>query len=255
MSADGNATPPAAHAVAVRVWTMATTGLDEADVSRWAGVLDAAERERAARFVFPHSRITFIAAHALARAALAAVTGASPPSLGFAAGAHGKPEALLEGRPAGVAFNLSHTEGLVGVAVAAQGGVRLGFDVEPLARRAPLAVAPRVFTAGERAWRGALPAAERGEGFFRLWTLKEAFIKATGKGLTQDLSSFWFQVFPPVIGFAPELGERPADWAFEQRRVQGGFLAALAAGAPEARIDATWREVDAADFDPARRLV
>ena len=42
-------------------------------------------------------------------------------------------------------------------------------------------------------------------GFLRLWTLKEAFIKATGKGLTQDLAAFWFVPFPPRIHFTPSL--------------------------------------------------
>jgi len=113
MNAAGNASP-----VVVRVWTMATEGLNEAAVAPWAAVLDADERARAARFVFPHSRVAFIAAHALARAALAAAAGAPPAAFAFATGAHGKPQAQLNGRPAGMAFNLSHTEGLVGVAVA-----------------------------------------------------------------------------------------------------------------------------------------
>ena len=99
MSAAGNASPVPASDVAVRVWTMITAGLDEDAVTPWAAVLDAAERARAVRFVFAHSRITFIAAHALARAALAEAAGASPGAFSFAAGAHGKPEAQLDGRP------------------------------------------------------------------------------------------------------------------------------------------------------------
>ncbi len=65
------------------------------------------------------------------------------------------------------------------------------------------------------------------EGFLRLWTLKEAFIKATGKGLTQDLASFWFTPSAPRIHFVPKLGEDGADWRFEQRMLDGAFIAAL----------------------------
>jgi 4'-phosphopantetheinyl transferase len=232
---------------------MATAGLDAAAVAPWLSVLDDAERARAARFVFPGSRITFTAAHALARAALAAVVaGSSPAAFGFAPGEHGKPVAWLAGRPAALSFNLSHTDGLVGVAVAAVPGLDLGFDVEPLGRRAPLEVARRYFTEAETAWLESLAEADRAEGFFRLWTLKEAFIKATGKGLAQDLSAFWFRVDPPAIGFAPELRERPEAWAFEQRVVQGGFLAAL--GVRGRGCAAIWREVAGAGFDPRATL-
>ncbi len=251
MSAAGNASPAG---VAVRVWTMTTAGLDEGDVAPWAAVLDATERARAARFVFAHSRITFIAAHALARAALAEAAGASPDRFGFAAGAHGKPEVLLGGRPAGLAFNLSHTNGLVGVALATVPGLKLGFDLEPIDRRAPMEVARRYFTDSEVEWLDRLPGTARAEGFFRLWTLKEAFIKATGKGLSQDLSSFWFNVDPPEIHFAPELPERPQDWCFAQRVVHHGFLAAIGLRGQGAGIDAAWCALDPAGFNPTSGL-
>lgn len=254
MNTDGNASPSPPAPARVRVWTMTTAGLDEAAVAPWAAVLDAAERARAARFVFPRSRVTFTAAHALTRAALAGLVGAPPAAFGFVAGAHGKPEARLGDGAAGLAFNLSHTDGLVGVAVAADPGLPLGFDVEPLGRRAPMEVARRFFTASEVGWLDGLPAAARAEGFFRLWTLKEAFIKATGKGLTQDLSSFWFSVHPPAISFAPGCGERPRDWCFVQRIVGGGCLAAIGVRDRGAGIDVAWSELDPAGFDPAAGL-
>jgi 4'-phosphopantetheinyl transferase len=251
MNAAGNASPATP---VVRVWTMATEGLTEAAVAPWATVLDDAERARAARFTFPAGRVSFIAAHALARAALAAAAGAPPAAFGFAIGAHGKPEARLDGRSAGVAFNLSHTDGLVGVAAAASPGLALGFDLEPVARQIPPDVARRCFGAAEAAGLDELPAPVRTEGFIRLWTLKEAFIKATGKGLTQDLSHFWFRVHPPTIFFTPELAERPRDWGFAQRIVGGGFIAAVGWRSGDPGIEVRWREVGAAGFDPAAGL-
>jgi 4'-phosphopantetheinyl transferase len=248
---DGHAT---ADAAPVRVWTMATAGLDEAAVAPWMAQFDASERARAARFVFAPGRIAFVAAHALARAALAGAGGASPAAFGFAAGAYGKPQARLGGRAVNLAFNLSHTDGMVGVALARQADLPLGFDLEPLCRHAPLEVARLCFTAVEMAWLESLPPADRAEGFFRLWTLKEAFIKATGKGLSQDLFSFWFKVFPPVIEFGPGLDERREDWTFEQRLLPGGFLAALGRRGPARGPTPVWRTLDAASFDPAMPL-
>jgi 4'-phosphopantetheinyl transferase len=238
----------------VRVWTMAIAGVDEAALACWTAQLDASERARAARYVFARSRIAFVAAHALARAALAGAAGAPPAAFGFTAGAYGKPQPRLGGRAVSLAFNLSHTDAMVGVAVARQADLPLGFDLEPLWQRAPLEVARRCFTAVEMAWLGSLPAADRVEGFYRLWTLKEAFIKATGRGLSQDLLGFWFQVFPPVIDFAPKLDERPQDWTFEQRIVPGGCVAALGRRGPAQGPASVWRTLDAASFDPALPL-
>ena len=238
----------------VHIWTMATAALGEATVASWAVALDDGERARAARLLFPRRRVAFIAAHALTRAALAGAAGAPPAAFSFAAGVHGKPEAILDGRPAGLVFNLAHTDGVVGVAVAVADGLKLGFDLEPIGRRAPMQVARRCFTESEVAWLEGLPAARRGEGFFRLWTLKEAFIKATGQGLTQDLSQFWFTGDPPVIGFAPDLAESPQDWCFVQRVVHRGCLAAVGLGGQGRGGDAIWHELDPAGFDPTAGL-
>ena len=211
----------------VRVWTMRVGGLDEGATAPWRDMLDDAERQRAARFVFARNRIEFVAAHALLRAALASAFGVPSQAWRFVAGAHGKPAAWIGGAPAPLSFNLSHTTGMVGLAASAGSDRELGFDLENLARNIDLKVADRYFTPQEVAWLAALPEAERPRGFLRLWTLKEAFIKATGKGLTQDLASFWFVPSPPRIHFTPQLEEDAADWRFEQRILDGAFVAAL----------------------------
>ena len=183
---------------------MATAGLDEAAVAPWAGVLDAAERARAARFACSRTAASaFIAAHALARAALAAATGAPPAAFAFAAGAHGKPAALLGGRPAGARLQPVPHRGHG----RRRGGARASLRSASTWSRSTAAprwqVARRYFTAAEVAWLDGLPAAARPERFLRLWTLKEAFVKATGAGLTRDLAGFWFALDPPAIAFAP----------------------------------------------------
>jgi 4'-phosphopantetheinyl transferase len=227
----------------VFVWTMRVDRLDEAAVAPWRDLLDHAERRRAARFVVARNRIEFIAAHALLRAALASAFGAPPRAWNFVAGTHGKPAALVGGTPAPLSFNLSHTAGLVGLAATAAPDRELGFDVENLARNIDLKVADRYFTPQEVAWLAALPEAERPRGFLRLWTLKEAFIKATGKGLTQDLASFWFVPSPPRIHFTPELGEDSTDWRFEQRVLDGVCIAALGIR-HRGPITAHWTAID-----------
>jgi 4'-phosphopantetheinyl transferase len=218
---------------------MRVDGLDEAAVAPWASVLDDAERDRARRFIQPRNRVEYRAAHVLARQALAAATGHPPAAFRFEAGAHGKPTAWIGAAPAGIHFNLSHTTGAVALAVAP---FELGFDIELIDRTVDQGVADRYFCPPEIAWLNSLPPPERDEGFIRLWTLKEAFIKATGSGLSQALDSFWFEVFPPVIHFAAAIADDPAAWRFEQRLIHGKFLAAIGFRRPATPV--AWRQVE-----------
>ena len=226
---------------------MRVDGLDEPDVEPWATVLDETERARAARFVFGRNRVEYTAAHVLLRRALAAATGHAATAFHFEAGDHGKPTAWVGGTPAGVHFNLSHTKGLVAVAVAP---FEHGLDVEPIDRTVSLAIAHHYFCPEEIAWLNALPTARQTEGFLRLWTLKEAFIKATGLGLSQGLDTFWFDVFPPSIRFKAEIVDDPALWQFEQREVDGLFLAAVGFRLPSVAAPVvSWRQVAPGELD------
>ena len=236
----------------MHVWTIRADRLDEPAVAGWLPTLDDTERARAARFVFPRHRVQFIAAHALVRAALGRLCGVPPAAWRFVSDAHGKPSAWLEDSPAPISFNLSHTEGMAGLAIRLGAGWAIGFDLEPLARTVDLAIADRFFSPREVAWLGALPASARAAGFLRLWTLKEAFIKATGKGLTQNLAAFSFDPCPPRIRFTAELLEREADWWFEQRILGGGFVAAVGLRQAETLlVETRWTAVDPADLGTA----
>ncbi|WP_135466890.1 4'-phosphopantetheinyl transferase family protein [Crenalkalicoccus roseus] len=225
--------------------TLPLRGLGEAEIAPLLAVLDGTERARAERFAFARNRIQFVAAHALTRATLAAIGGAPPAAWRFVPGPHGKPAALLGDRPSALSFNLSHTEGMVGVAAIAVPEAMLGFDLEPARRGVSERLARSVFRPEELAWLAALPPAERGFGAMRLWTLKEAFIKATGRGVGQGLSTFWFELPPPRLRLAPGVPGRPEEWLFDQRLLGGDVLGAVGLrcgdGAPP-RLD--WQGCD-----------
>jgi 4'-phosphopantetheinyl transferase len=235
----------------VRVWTLSVDGLDEATAAPWRSVLDATEQGRAGRFVFARHRVQYIAAHALVRAVLSTIVpDASPAAWRLIDGGNGKPVAWLGDRPAPLSFNLSHTEGMVGVAAVPWPDCALGFDLEALDRKVTLDIADRYFRPEEVAWIESLPEAGRSEGFLRLWTLKEAFIKATGAGLSQDLAAFWFTPSLPRIHFTSDLAERTEDWHFEQRVIAGRFIAAAGLRQPDAApLPASWTEVVFAPHD------
>lgn len=213
---------------------------------RLRALLDDAERARAERFHFERDRLVYTAAHALLRASLAELTGRAPQDWRFSVGAHGKPEAIcLPGEPA-LRVNLSHTRGqaVVGLSL----GHELGVDVEWLARdNATAEIAERFFAPAECAFLRARPPCEAREVFFAFWTLKEAYIKATGKGLALPLDAFAFTLEPPSISFTPPIEDDPSRWLFRRFRTGPEHVAALAVRHPEpASLEVTAEAVDPA---------
>lgn len=231
------------------IYALPVDGLTEADVAPWRSALDAGEIARADRFLFPNSRIEFTAAHALTRWALGQALGVDRRAFAFLPGAHGKPAAWLADEPAPVSFNLTHTRGLVAVAVSTVPDLALGVDFEALDRNVDLKVADSYFGPREVAWLMACPDEDKPEGFLRLWTLKESFIKATGKGLTQDLASFGFEVEAERIYFSGDIPDDPDMWSFQQRLIEDRFLGAVGWRRPErGEVKPAWRVVDPDDL-------
>lgn len=139
--------------------------------------LSAAEQERAASFRFEIHRDRYVRGRGMMRALLARRLGADPASLEFILGDKGKPS--LVGDPTG--FNLSHSEGTAVFAVGNVGD--LGVDVEGYDRRVDHAgLARRCFRESEIEWMEGFSPAERHLAFFRIWTAKEARMKASGEG-------------------------------------------------------------------------
>lgn len=223
------------HPARIDVATVALAPVPDAHWPRLAALLSEPERRRAAAFHFEHSRREYIAAHALKRWMLSAAAGGDPRDWRFAAGPWGKPVVADRDGPH---FNLSHAEGLVACALSPD--VPVGIDVEPADRRAPIDVATR-FSPDERSWLLDLPESERQPGFFRLWTMKEAVVKATGRGMAQALDSFAVGFDPLRVNWADAPRAETGHWRLVQRTVGGRHLLALAWIGPEAIV--TLREV------------
>src|SRR5207244_2000937 len=103
-------------------------------------------------------------------------------SLRFRAGTHGKPALEFPEEGAALHFNLSHSGDLAILAVAA---AEIGVDVERIAPRPSLErLAERFFSKREVQAFGGVPAAFRSAAFYGAWVRKEAFLKATGLGLS-----------------------------------------------------------------------
>jgi 4'-phosphopantetheinyl transferase len=156
-------------------------------------LLSSDERARYERFRQDDDRREFAAAHALLRTTLSEFDGISPRAWRFDAGPHGKP-ALAGGQSdLALSFNLSHTRGLVACAVAL--GADVGLDVERVTRAADWrAIALRHFSPAEVAQIDGVADTGRATRFFELWTLKEAYAKALGVGLSQSLDASSFDL-------------------------------------------------------------
>jgi 4'-phosphopantetheinyl transferase len=181
-------------------------------------MLDEAERRRADRFHFPEDREAFTAAHALARAMLSEVMGRPSTEWRFVDGEYGRPEIAPSCGTRGLRFNISHSRGLVACALAHRA---VGVDVESAGNMPTPAIFDTVLTSEEaEVLKSAPPALQRVQ-FFRHWTLKEAFIKATGEGLRRPLRSFSFTLDPVRIRFHRQLAgspqsDDPAHWQFAE---------------------------------------
>jgi 4'-phosphopantetheinyl transferase len=212
---------------AVQLWLLPEASIVAADaVNSYAAWLSDDERQRWQCFVQPADQRRFLLARALTRGVLGAYTGQAPAELQFTRNAYGKPQ-LRQSSEQPLSFNLSHTQGLLALAVSSAPDV--GVDVESAQRNvAMLALAERYFHVAELQWlRSAEPAQLRAR-FFQLWTLKEAYVKARGLGLQLGLSSFALQCeqVPPVLLEADDANAQ--QWQFASLTYAEHFQLGLA---------------------------
>jgi 4'-phosphopantetheinyl transferase len=217
----------------VDIWIWDQDAVAARDAERLRAIMSADERQRALRFVFVRNQLRHVAGRGVLRRILAHYAETNARELTFETGAHGKPS-LAPGHGT-LHFNLSHSGGLAALAVSRD--TEMGIDVERI-RPFTEDVAERFFAPGEVAALRALPEGEQLDAFYRIWTRKEAFLKATGDGLLRPLDSFEVTVaradaprFVRIDGVA----DPAASWALADFDVADGFAGALAM--PKRRAD------------------
>lgn len=154
-------------------------------------LLSDQERARLNRIRFEADHFAYLVSRALVRTVLSRFVGIDPAELCFGAGENGKPYLNINALPfPALSFNLSHTRGMAVLAVSCCRAV--GIDVESVEREAPLGVAVRNFARSESTALFASSTATQSMRFWRLWTLKESYVKATGRGLSFPLDQCVF---------------------------------------------------------------
>lgn len=230
----------------VDVWRY-SLNVGAAETAQLRSFLSHDELQRAARLVQTRHCDRFIAAHGRLRKILSHYTGCEPGQLAFEVSDAGKPSL----RPLGAAseplhFNLTHSEDVAAVAVCRT--AQVGIDIE-MVRPVQDGLAPRYFAPEETASIEALPQDRQLAAFFRCWTRKEAFVKATGEGIRRGLNSFVVSVGPNEaaralsIDGSAEAGRAYCLYEFDPGEGFSGAIC-VATGGPENGADFTMRVLE-----------
>jgi len=176
----------------VHLWR-ANLELTEEEIKQLANLLSADEVDRANRFRFPRHRRRFIVTRGILRQLLGSYLKINPQNLIFTYGEQGKP-LLIENMKLDLSlslplqFNVSHSQeyALFGFTLDRMIGVDLEYH-RPMPDASK--IARRFFSAQESKLLDGTAVEQQSQLFFRLWTAKEAYLKAIGKGLADSLAS------------------------------------------------------------------
>lgn len=199
-------------------------------LDRLSLLLSPAEIARADRYKVPLPRRHFIACRATLRQLLAGCLNCAATEVEFEYGPHGKPALRQTGSSStDIQFSVSHSADQALIAVATNQVV--GIDLEQMDSSVRiLKLADRFFSPGEAAELRGLPECDQLAGFYRGWTSKEAYLKATGHGLSFPLNKFSVALNPHQPPRLIEVVDQPDEltrWALQGLDPTPGFAAAV----------------------------
>jgi 4'-phosphopantetheinyl transferase len=200
----------------IHVWS-ASLDRPASDYLQFAEMLSDDERQRLKTFYFDRDQRYFIARRGLLRTILGHYLNAEPRRLSFEYEARGKPKLSGVATCHALHFNVTHSGGLALFAVGRESP--LGVDVEHLRPLSEMdQIASRFFSTGENTILSAAKPEQKLETFFNIWTSKEAYLKATGEGISDALAqvegfqkplSPWFlHPLSPARGFSGTLATK-----------------------------------------------
>jgi 4'-phosphopantetheinyl transferase len=203
---------------------------DAAAAGRLQEILSADERTESRRFRRARDQHQFIIARGLVRLVLSQYFAIPAGDWRFDRDNYGKPfVASPQIRPP-VRFSVSHTEGLIACLVTRSGEAAVDAEKVEYNRDLPL-VASQVFSPVELAALSELSGWNWTTRFFDLWTLKEAYSKARGLGLSLTWSDINFELGPDnaiYAEFASALNDDPSVWAFWRCPLSSRHIVAIA---------------------------
>lgn len=213
----------------VDVWCV-SIDVDESILGSLKQTLSEEEREKARRMRIEKPRNYYMASRGLLRLILAAYVKQPPEQLEFEYGPDGKPALSDKLNNMGITFNVSHSHGLALCCVTHKR--EIGADIEKMREDMEITdIAKRFFSSREYEELIKLPLKHQKRGFFNCWTRKEAYLKATGQGLTFPLSQFDMSLTPgepaAMIAHQSDPGQ-VSMWSIVDLDVGPDYAAAIA---------------------------
>ena len=225
------ASPPSFPTARIDLWKVS---LDEPSKSNMEegsqALLSPDEIARALRFHFEKDRLHFTGCRSALRGLLAKYLAIPAAEIRFEYTTSGKPRLAATQNPSALQFNVSHSAGMALIAIGSEH--RLGIDIEKIRENVDVsALSERFFSLRERVGLRALPNHLRVPGFFACWTRKEAFLKATGDGLSFPLADFSVTTNPDLDPEIEEIrgnAEARKQWSLADLCVVDGYRSTLA---------------------------
>ncbi|PWK05286.1 4'-phosphopantetheinyl transferase family protein [Tumebacillus permanentifrigoris] len=209
-------------------WLFVPTDWKVRDLEAHLDLLDAEERAVYERYRVDRKKIEFLLGRVLLKRLLAERLGCEVAEVRFVKNDYGKLFLNREAQP--IQFNLTHSGQLIACAFAP---LLIGVDVEE-AQKDYLSVMPTVFTPDEQDYvRQATTSELQIKAFCRIWTRKEAYVKAVGKGLSISPDSFAVPIFDTYGGNAPDMVEETGvhRWAYYTCQPHDDYVLSLAVAA------------------------
>jgi methyltransferase (TIGR00027 family) len=237
----------------VHVWMTRPTEVPRRSLVRYCRLLSHDELSRYHRYVFAKDREQFLIARGQLRLILSQYARVAPAQWQFQRTACGRPYIHNQDPELPLHFSVSHTRGLIVHAVSATRAI--GIDVEDATRALDYRqLARRVCSPAETASMQGLPPPEAARRFLQLWTLKEAYSKATEIGLSLDVARITFSF--PTTHIAARLDASPGDdaasWHFASTQPTAEHQLGLAIRA-RSDHDIIWIEGNRMDNLPEQR--
>ena len=181
----------------IDLWSIDPTSLSEQAITTFSSRLSAGELDNLLKYKNIAAQHNALITRSICRLVLAQYTNTPPTALQFIRNKHGKPELVdrvdCEKDQDKIRFNLSHNSQLIVIAVCVNDDI--GCDIENPQRKVSIEpISRRFFAPQEHNVLNSLQGIEQQQRFFECWTLKEAFVKATGVGISLGLDSFYFDV-------------------------------------------------------------
>lgn len=214
---------PVVDGESIKLW-QGEISAPEVDYNRYWGMLVQAEQYHASAIKNERFHHRFVEIRAKLRMVLGEAVNTAPEQLRINSAEYGKP--YLVDYP-DFAFNLSHTANKMVLATGYN--CELGVDIEQCKPRKTLAaLVEKCFAEEEKAYWQQLPQSQQTLAFYQFWTRKEAFVKATGRGIALGLNQCVINPENPLALLRiPDAFGQASNWLIQEIEMGDAICGAL----------------------------